>query len=77
MSVKPTSVWGTPGSRRVKAHAIEEVHFGKAASSVICECSWRADATTPAEIERAFYLHRKEMGVSASMMMGIVFPLAH
>lgn len=69
MSVKPTSVWGGAASHKVqKPHVVADIHFAKAGSSVLCACDWQASGRTAAEIERAFYLHRKEMGLNASLI---------
>ena len=72
------SVWDTsPAHQKIKTHLVESTHWGGRGqnSTVRCDCGWSATGPTHEWIERAFWQHRRDLGLNATILT-ITTPLA-
>jgi hypothetical protein len=73
-----TSVWSaSPAHQRVRSHLVEDIDFAELGcdSTIKCDCDWSAVCPTHEGVERAYWQHRRDMGLPATIMT-ITTPLA-
>jgi hypothetical protein len=75
MPVSSVSVWSTAHKEK-RPHLVGNIHFAELGqeSWVKCACGWEAVGPTHEHIERAYWLHRRDLGLHAEIMTIVTVP---
>jgi hypothetical protein len=69
MPVSSVSVWSS-GHKEKRPHLVEDIQFAEPGQVpwVRCDCGWEASGPKDEDIERAYWQHRRGLGLHAEIM---------